>query len=61
MIINGRRPLNSDEPDTNISYHESDRDYVLNNIDACVQFLDGMVNQSHILIQGPYDFQGFNQ
>jgi hypothetical protein len=32
-----RRPFDDDKPD---GYQESDRDYVVNNIDACVAYLD---------------------
>lgn len=35
--MNARRPLQDDEPD---GYQESDRDYVLNNIEAAVSLLD---------------------
>lgn len=37
MIINPRRPYLDDRPD---GLRESDKDYVLNNIDACVELLD---------------------
>jgi len=35
--INSRRPYDDDNPD---GYLESDKDFVLNNIDACLQFLE---------------------
>ncbi len=36
--VHHRRPLDDDNPD---GYLESDMDFVLNNLDACVKFLEG--------------------
>lgn len=35
--INPRRPLDDNKPN---GYMESDRDFVLNNIEACVEYLE---------------------
>lgn len=35
--IKPRRPLDNDNPD---GYLESDKDFVLNNIEACIAFLE---------------------
>lgn len=43
--ITPREPLDDRYPN---GYMESDRDYVLKNIDACVEFLDSEVNKEKI-------------
>ena len=48
--MNPRRPLNDAEPD---GYQESDRDYVLNNLDLAVRLLDAYdQHQSSLLAPG---------
>ncbi len=45
MIITPRRPLDDDKPN---GYQESDKDYVLNNIAACVMLLDRELQRTAI-------------
>lgn len=40
MVVNRRRPLDNQNPN---GYIESDKDYVLNNIELCVKLLDKAV------------------
>lgn len=42
MIVNPRRPLDDHIPK---SYMESDKDFVLNNLEACVAYLERQLNQ----------------